>query len=478
MSGLPPLQNTWVSEDPASPTRGGFVSTRKITPLSGFPEFLPGDRLVELQVIDALRTTFELHGFSSVETRAVEPIERLTDKGEDADNEIYALSRLTAGADDDESRLGLHFDLTVPFARYVLENAGRLTFPFRRYQIQKAWRGERPQDGRFREFCQADIDVVAAGDLPLHYESELPLVVMDALAELPMPPYAIHTSNRKIAEGFYAGLGLTDTVGVLRIVDKLDKIGPDGVRARLLDSGATPAQADACLALAEIRTADASFVDAVRSLGVANEVLEEGLAELAEVVTTCARTRPGVLVADLRIARGLDYYTGTVYEILLSDYPSYPAVGSGGRYDRLASDGRTSYPGIGLSVGVTRLVAKLLAEGLIGISRPTPTCVLVAVADEVARVDALAVAAQLRGRGIAAEVSPSAAKFGRQIRYADRRGIPFVWFTGAGPDGGDQVKDIRSGDQVDADADGWRPPDADLAPRLVPGPRPADPAAT
>jgi histidyl-tRNA synthetase len=454
------------------------VSTRKITPLSGFPEFLPGDRLVELQVIDALRTRFELHGFSSVETRAVEPVERLTDKGEDADNEIYALSRLTASDEHDEARLGLHFDLTVPFARYVLENAGKLTFPFRRYQIQKAWRGERPQDGRYREFCQADIDVVAAGELPLHYESELPLVVMDALAELPLPRYAIHTSNRKIAEGFYAGLGLTDVVGVLRIVDKLDKIGPDGVRARLLDAGATPAQADACLALAEIRTADASFVDAVRSLGVSNETLEEGLRELAAVVTTCARARPGTLVADLRIARGLDYYTGTVYEILLSDYPDYPAIGSGGRYDRLASDGKTSYPGIGLSVGVTRLVAKLLAEGLIAISRPTPTCVVVAVSDEDARADALALAARLRARGIATEVSPTAAKFGRQIRYADRRGIPYVWFAGAGSDGRDQVKDIRSGDQVEADADTWRPPDADLLPRLVPGLGPTEPTTT
>jgi histidyl-tRNA synthetase len=451
------------------------VSTRKIVPLSGFPEFLPGDRLVELHVIDALRRTFELHGFSSVETRAVEPIERLSDQGEDADKEIYALSRLAAGDSEDEARLGLHFDLTVPFARYVLENAGELTFPFRRYQIQKAWRGERPQDGRFREFSQADIDVVAAGDLPLHYESELPLVVMDALAELPMPPYAIHTSNRKIAEGFYSGLGLTDTVGVLRIVDKLDKIGPEGVHARLLDAGATPAQADSCLALAEIRSADASFVDSVRSLGVANDTLDEGLAELAAVVTTCAQSRPGTLVADLRIARGLDYYTGTVYEILLSDFPDYPAVGSGGRYDRLASDGRTSYPGIGLSVGVTRLVAKLLTEGLVGISRPTPTCVLVAVADEAARIDALAVASQLRARGIAAEVSPSAAKFGRQIRYADRRGIPFVWFAGSGPGGGDQVKDIRSGDQVDAGAADWRPPDSDLQPRVIAGP--ADPAA-
>ena len=259
----------------------------KIVPLSGFPEFLPAGRIVEQHFLDVIRETFELHGFASIETRSVEPIERLSAQGADADKEIYAVSRL-AGGDDTDARLGLHFDLTVPFARYVLENAGRLHFPFRRYQIQKVWRGERPQEGRYREFTQADIDVVGVGTLPAHVEAELPLVIADTFSRLPIGDFVIGVNNRKIPEGFYLGIGLSDVVGTLRIVDKLDKIGPDAVRAQLVAAGASPSQADGCLALAEIRSTDTSFVDRVRDLGVSHPVLDEGLAELRAVVSTVA----------------------------------------------------------------------------------------------------------------------------------------------------------------------------------------------
>jgi histidyl-tRNA synthetase len=209
----------------------------RVTPISGFPEWLPADRIVEQHFLDTIRETFELHGFASIETRAVEPIERLSDQGEDADKEIYAVRRLGAAADDEGPGLGLHFDLTVPFARYVLENAGKLVFPFRRYQIQRVWRGERPQEGRFREFTQADIDVVGEGTLPFHYEVELPLVVAEAFRRLPMPAFRIQVNNRRIPEGFYRGLGVEDVTAVLRIVDKLDKIGPDKVTALLTGAG-------------------------------------------------------------------------------------------------------------------------------------------------------------------------------------------------------------------------------------------------
>src|SRR5215217_8130330 len=172
----------------------------KITPLSGFPEWTPAERVVELEFLDRIRRTFELHGFSSLETRAVEPLETLLSKGETS-KEVYLLRRLQAS--DEESQLGLHFDLTVPFARYVLENAGKLPFPFRRYQIQKVWRGERPQEGRYREFFQADIDIVDRDTLPAHYEAEIPLVVGDVFADLPLPKATIQVNNRKILEGFY-----------------------------------------------------------------------------------------------------------------------------------------------------------------------------------------------------------------------------------------------------------------------------------
>lgn len=460
------------------------------TPLSGFPEWLPAGRVVEQHVLDTLRRTFELHGFAGIETRAVEPLDQLLRKGETS-KEVYVLRRLQEEADSSEGaagdrggkgdkQLGLHFDLTVPFARYVLENAGHLAFPFKRHQIQKVWRGERPQDGRFREFVQADIDVVGAGELPYHFEVELPLVMAEALGELRsigVPEVRILVNNRKVAEGFYRGLGLDDVEGVLRSIDKLDKIGPDKVAALLVaETGATPEQAAACLALAAISGSDASVAERVRALaaehGVTSELLEEGLRELSALIDAAAVRAPGVVVADLKIARGLDYYTGSVYETVLVGHEQLGSICSGGRYDTLASDGANTYPGVGLSIGVSRLVSRLLSAGLVRSTRSVPSAVVVAVTSEETRPASDAVAVALRSRGIPVEVAPSAAKFGKQIKFADRRGIPFVWFpAGIGADGevvAHQVKDIRSGEQVAADPATWAPSAEDLWPRVVP----------
>lgn len=439
---------------------------QKVTPISGFPELLPAERLLELHFLDTVREVFELHGFAPLETRAVEPVERLLGKGGDADKEIYGIRRL-AGEDTKESELGLHFDLTVPFARYVLENAGRLSFPFRRYQVQKVWRGERPQEGRFREFTQADIDVVDVGELAPHFEAEMPLVIAEAFRRLPVGEFRIQVNNRKVPEGFYLGIGLTDVAGTLRTVDKLAKIGPEKVAAQLVEAGATDEQARLCLALAAIRTSDLSFVEQVRALGVEHPTLDEGLDALAEVIRAGMAQAPGTLVADLSVARGLDYYTGTVYETQVVGNEEWGSVCSGGRYDALATDGRTTYPGVGISIGLSRLVHLLVSKRGLTASRSTPAAVLVAVVDEETRPRSVAVAAALRANGIPCEVAPSAAKFGKQIRYADRRGIPFVWFPGAGEGDRDQVKDIRSGEQVDADAATWVCPAEDLRPGVV-----------
>jgi histidyl-tRNA synthetase len=443
----------------------------RIAPLSGFPEWLPAQQIAEQQLTDRIRRTFELYGFAPLHTRAVEPLDQLLRKGETS-KEVYLLRRLQAESDQAESdELGLHFDLTVPFARYVLENAGKLHFPFRRYQIQKVWRGERPQEGRYREFTQADIDIVDRDTLPFHYEVEIPLVIIDALAGLPIPPIRVQVNNRKLCEGFYRGLGLSDPDAALRAVDKLDKIGPARVAALLADTaGASDAQAKACLALAEISAEDASFVDAVRALGVSDPLLDEGLDELARVVEAAREHAPGRLVAELKIARGLDYYTGTVYETQLLGYERFGSICSGGRYDNLASSGTETYPGVGISIGVTRLLGLLFGAGALGASRSVPTCVLVALPDEESRPACDRIAARLRARGIATEVAPAPAKFGKQIRFAERRGIPYVWFPGVSlgevttPD---QVKDIRSGDQRDADPTTWQPPSEDLAPHIT-----------
>ncbi|MFZ0140730.1 MAG: histidine--tRNA ligase [Aeromicrobium sp.] len=448
-----------------------------MTGMSGFPELLPAERNVEVHVLDHLRRVFELHGFANIETRAVETTDTLLQKGE-IDKEVYGLRRLNAADDDATTDLGLHFDLTVPFARYVLENAGHLEFPFRRYQIQKVWRGERPQQGRFREFTQADIDVVAQDELPFHFDVEVAQVMAEALGGLPVPQLTLQISNRKVLEGFYLGLGVADPPVVMQVVDKLDRVPPDAVATQLGELGLTEEQVRSCLALAEISTPDTSFVERVRELGVTHEVLDTGLAELAQVIGSVRPVDGVTVVADLRIARGLDYYTGTVFETRMAGYDQLGSICSGGRYDQLASDGRHTYPGTGISLGVSRLLVPLLADGLTS-DRSVPSAVLVALVEEGSRDVSDEVASRLRARGIPAEVAATAQKFGKQIRYAERRGIPFVWFPAAessnepsdvhevpGAESAHRVRDIRSGEQVEADPDEWNPPADDLAPQI------------
>ena len=443
--------------------------------MSGFPEFLPAQRTVELAVIDALTRTFELHGFASIETRAVEPLEQLLSKGETS-KEVYVLRRLQAGDDaPGDAGIGLHFDLTVPFARYVLENAGRLAFPFRRYQIQKVWRGERPQEGRYREFTQADIDIVGRDTLGFHHDVEVARVMAEAMAALPVPRLTLQVNNRKLIQGFYAGIGANDIDAVMRVIDKLDKLPAETIAKMLVDeAGLTDEQAAQCLQLAEIRTTDTSFAERVRALGVESELLDQGLSELTAVIEGCAPVSGDrvQVVADLRIARGLDYYTGTVFETLMEGYESLGSICSGGRYDSLATDGKTTYPGVGISLGVSRMLVPLLSSGRLTASRSVPSAVMVALVDEESRPQSDDIANRLRARGIPTEVAPAPQRFGKQIRTAERRGIPFVWFPGAPGDGDtegrpDQVKDIRSGDQVDADPDTWTPPAEDLRPQVV-----------
>ncbi|MGI8881475.1 MAG: histidine--tRNA ligase [Jatrophihabitans sp.] len=436
--------------------------------LSGFPELLPDQRFVEQSVIDRLRRVFELHGFALIETRAVEPLDRLLSKGE-IDNEVYVLRRLQAEDDDSDAGMGLHYDLTVPFARYVLDNAGRLAFPFRRYQIQKVWRGERPQEGRYREFTQADIDVVSRDVLPFHHDVEIARVMAEALAELDfLPALRLQVNNRRLIEGFYLGLGAADAATVMRVIDRLDKAPVDIVRTMLGDqAGLDDEQAAKCLQLADIRTADTGFVGQVRALGVEHELLDQGLDELAAVIEGCAGiTSERVSVeADLRIARGLDYYTGTVFETRMSGWEHIGSICSGGRYDSLAQDNKATYPGVGISLGISRMLLPLVQRGAVRGSRSVPSAVLVALPDEDGRQHCLDVATRLRARGIPTEVAAAPQKYGKQIRYAERRGIPFVWFPSEA--GADEVKDIRSGDQVEADADVWTPPTEDLYPQVI-----------
>lgn len=431
---------------------------------------------MEQRVIDTLRSVFELNGFIGIETRAVEQGSSLLKKGETS-KEIYLLSRLQeVGQENDtpvEDRLGLHFDLTVPLSRYVVEHSGDLAFPFKRWQIQKVWRGERPQEGRFREFVQADIDVIGQGDLPDHYEVELPLVMVSALErlrEFGLPKATVHANNRKLSEGFYRGLGLTDIEGVLREIDKLDKIGADEVAKLLVEGcGASEDQARACLELADLTAANGDelavkFDALCAKHGIAADseayvLARQGLDTLAMIVDESARIRPGSVIADLKIARGLDYYTGSVYETFLDGAASLGSICSGGRYDNLASQGSRKYPGVGLSIGLSRLVSYMLHTAGAHASRVSPAAVLVAVWNEEDRPQSNLIANDLRARGLAADVAPTAAKLGKQIKYADKLGIPYVWFPADKSDENahDEVKNIVSGEQCEADSRSWEP---------------------
>ncbi len=430
-----------------------------VRPLTGFPEWSPEERAVELIVLDRVRAIFESFGYVSIETRSVEPLDVLLKKG-DTDKEIYVVKRLHAAADDD-STLGLHYDLTVPLSRYVVQNRGQLCFPFKRYQIQKSWRGERPQAGRYREFYQADADVIAEGSLPLHFDAEMAALAYEAVSALPVPPVTILINNRKVLEGFYRSLGVEDVAPVLRVVDKLDKIGAAEVAQGLVALGLSTEDAARCLALGEIRGSGEDVVRRVRELNGRHPLLEEGLDELFFVLRSLSSLPEQAVVADLRIARGFDYYTGTVYEGVLRDAPESGTVCSGGRYDELASVGKLKLPGVGISLGISRLLGRLFDQKRVGATRKVPTCVLVTLPDEAQRPACHGLARQLRARGIATEVFHAPARFGKQIDYAATRGVPFVWFPSFEAGVPHRVKDIRSGEQVDADPESWAPPEAD-----------------
>src|SRR5712692_6385502 len=376
-----------------------------VTKISGFLEWLPEQRMVELRWIDEIRRVFESYGYCSIETPSVEEIEVLLAKGE-TDKEIYAVKRLHMDDEEGEPRLGLHYDLTVPLARYVAEHFNDLVFPFKRYQMQRVWRGERPQEGRYREFYQCDIDVINLDQVPLHFDAEMPAIMYEILSRLEVGDFQIRVSNRKILEGYFRGLGIEDTISAIRLVDKLDKIGEDGVLSLLQSDLALPREiAERCLALASIRTTDLSFAERVRALGVASDLLNEGLEELAFVIEALHTLPEGTLLADLSIARGFNYYTGTVYETRLLEFPTIGSICSGGRYENLAGTFiNRKLPGVGISLGLTRLFAKLVAEKRLKTGSKCPTQVLVIFPRAEQREEAVRTAKMLRERGFNVEM--------------------------------------------------------------------------
>jgi histidyl-tRNA synthetase len=436
--------------------------TYRPRPVSGFPEHLPEIRMAELHMLDRIRATFESYGFASIETPSVEELEVLLAKGE-TDKEIYTIERLQADeAAGHESRLGLHYDLTVPFARYVAQHFNDLVFPFKRYQMQRVWRGERPQAGRFREFTQCDVDVIGIDNLAVTFDAELAAVAMQALDAIGVTGVTLHISNRKILNGFLQGLAVEapDRVAVIRAIDALAKAGADQTRAAIEAGCKRPDGAEIaekCIALAGI-VGGSDAVDRVRALGVEHSELNQGLTELAEVLSHLKFLGTANAVADLSIARGFDYYTGTVYEGRFDDNPGFGSVVAGGRYDDLAGAFiNKKLPGVGISIGFSRLFAKLLQDKAIMATRRSPADLLIVLPSEERREAMLVTAQALRRRGFKVETYHAPQKIGKQMSYAEKKGIPFVWFPPFDEGGQDEVKDMTSGAQVQADVETWKP---------------------
>ena len=423
----------------------------KMTPrtLSGFMELLPQPQQQMERMMQILRETYALYGFTPLDTPIIEASEVLLAKGGgETEKQIYRFQK-------GDADLALRFDLTVPLAKYVALHGGELSFPFRRYQIGKVYRGERAQRGRFREFYQADIDVIGDGKLDITNEAEIPSIIYQTFTRLGLKRFQIRVNNRKILNGFYAMLGLTEQSGaIMRTVDKLDKIGPDKVRDLLLsDCGLREDQAAEILKFIAITGSNAEVLAALEGYMGRHELFDTGLSELKTVVKYLADF--GVpeenFAVDLTIARGLDYYTGTVYETTLLDHPEIGSVCSGGRYDNLAEYYTDrQLPGVGISIGLTRLFYVLGEQGMLNPDLPTaPADVLVLPMTE-DLAPAISLSTRLRGAGVRTQLYTEQKKFKAKMNYADKIGVPYVIFLGDDEIAAGVVacKDMKTGEQT------------------------------
>ena len=416
--------------------------------LSGFMELLPGKQAKMERMMEILRTTYAQYGFAPLDTPVIEDAQILLAKGGgETEKQIY---RFTKG----DSDLALRFDLTVPLAKYVALHYGELAFPFRRYQIGKVYRGERAQRGRFREFYQADIDIIGDGSLSILNEAEIPAVIYKIFRGFGLNRFCIRVNNRKLLNGFYAMLGLEEKSGdVMRTVDKLEKIGAEKVREILVDDLAlTDEQAQDILRFMAITGSNAQVLSALEGYKGRNETFDTGLSELYAVTANLAAfgVPESHFAVDLTIARGLDYYTGTVYETTLLDYPQIGSVCSGGRYDNLAeyyTDKKL--PGVGISIGLTRLFYVLDEQGLLSDNAGDASVQALVLPMTADPAPAIALAEALRTGGLRVQLYGENKKFKQKMSYADKLGVPFAVLLGEDEinAGKCSVKDMRSGEQ-------------------------------
>ena len=423
----------------------------KMTPrtLSGFMELLPQPQQQMERMMDILRRTYSLYGFTPLDTPVIEASEVLLAKGGgETEKQIYRFQK-------GDADLALRFDLTVPLAKYVALHYNDLSFPFRRYQIGKVYRGERAQRGRFREFYQADIDIIGDGKLDITNEAEIPAIIYQTFTSLGLKRFQIRVNNRKILNGFYAMLGLTEQSGdIMRTVDKLDKIGAEKVRTLLVDEcGVSAESADEILKFIAITGGNEQVLAALESYRGRNEVFDEGLDQLNTVVKYLSAF--GIpaenFAVDLTIARGLDYYTGTVYETTLLDHPEIGSVCSGGRYDNLAEYYTDKQlPGVGISIGLTRLFYVLGEQGMLNPDLPTAPADVLILPMTADLAPAVTLATRLRAAGVRTQLYTEQKKFKAKMNYADKLGVPYVVFLGDDEIAGNVVacKDMTSGEQT------------------------------
>jgi histidyl-tRNA synthetase len=441
--------------------------------IPGFREYPPEYAALQLKWIEIIREVYSLYGFAPIETHVFEELAVLLAKG-DTSKEMYVVDRLQAETAKTgiKDREGLRYDLTVPMARYVAEHYHQLDFPFKRQQIGKVWRGESPQMGRLREFYQCDIDVVGKKYLSLEVDTEFPLIMHDLVQRLGLEDVRIGINNRKILQGFYEGLGMDDEIpDVISKLDKLDKIGSEGVKANLRQIGLDGQTIEKCFLLSQINKDDCSFVDEVMALGVDTPLLREGLDELSYIMRRLEVLPAGSVSANLSIARDFSYYTGTIYEGKFVSDKECPTILAGGRYDNLVGNykEKAHLPGVGISFGLSRVFDLLTHDSLIEKEKgkitkdsrippgpKTPTKVLV-IMDGIETLEiSRNIADHLRSRGIPTEIyHDSEAKYGEQLGYANSKGIPNVVFPITENGNGPEVKNMDSGDQIPLYA--WQP---------------------
>ena len=419
----------------------------------GMIELLPKEQILFNKMMDTIKNTYELFGFIPLDTPVMEKAEVLLAKsGGDTEKQVY---RFYKG----DNELALRFDLTVPLARFVAQHHGELTFPFRRYHIGKVYRGERPQKGRFREFYQCDIDIIGNEALSIINDAEIPSIIYKTFKALGFESFTIHINNRKILNGIFECLNICNKVEVMRIVDKIDKIGQEAIKECLEEIGVDREAINILLDIITFKGSNTEIIDNIEKSGLRNPTLEEGIFELKEVINYIGsfEVPKENYVVDLKIARGLDYYTGTVYETILNDYPSIGSVCSGGRYDNLAQNYTDKkLPGVGISIGLSRLFYQLTTGNIINTDGPaTPTKLLIIPMNDSMDYD-MGIATNMRNAQIATEIYLNDGKIGKKMSYADKTGIPYVIVIGENEKntGRFSLKNMLTGIQTDTDADG------------------------